>query len=216
MEAAFCATVFAETFATAISLKNENAMNRVKATTAMMVTANITAYTIYNAGTWMGTNHPNVLSWGLWSFIMILSSSSYYIMSGDRVKSILPILGCILCIITFLAALVHGTTYTFGIYDVAVLLIGIAACGFWLFTKSVTLTHFIVLGAVIIGYIPTWRAVWANPGDEATASWFLWATAYFLQGVVVRMRWKGKWEDAVYPIAGTILHLGVALLSLRG
>ena len=195
-------------------------LNLKTAVMSVMVLANIAAYTTYNWSTFVGTAQPNVVSWGLWSFITILSSSSYFKMSGDPWKSVLPTLNCLLSIVTFVVALTNGKAVGLGLYDQIVLGIGLVACFAWFFTGSAKLTNILVLSAIAIGFIPTYISVWKNPISERTLSWMLWTICYPLGAWLVLLRWKEKdakreWAEMAYPVSSLVFNGAVAVLSLR-
>jgi hypothetical protein len=51
----------------------------------------LAAYAVYNRTVLFGHTKPSLVAWLLWSFLTLLNVSSYYDMSKDWKKSILPL-----------------------------------------------------------------------------------------------------------------------------
>jgi len=83
------------------------------------------AFAIYNKQMLQGTSKPNSATWILWTFLTVLNVSSYAVMSGDWVKTILPLASSIACILTFLFSLYKGKLSRVDPWDGLALGIGI-------------------------------------------------------------------------------------------
>jgi hypothetical protein len=158
---------------------------------------------------------PNVTSWGLWAFIVTLNFSTYTKMTGDRVMSLLSRTSATLTIITFLWTLAFGQIKAMGIWDGMIFSVGVGACLVWYYKRSAAYAQLLVQACIAIGFIPNLTSVWITPSSEPSSAWFLWAVGFAAQGVVVWMRWKNRWQDAVYPVNCTFWHLLVGILALR-
>jgi hypothetical protein len=189
----------------------------------------ITAFTIYNIKYIFQDTKPNLVSWFLWAGLATLNFFSYNLMSGNFIVSLLSLAGSIMCSLTFVVYLIKGVTIKKGSFKLDkveywVLAIGLLAILVWILTKfvwsleenkSAMWTNFLVLFAVSIGFVTTYRGVLRNPKNEPSLPWFIWTTAFFLQIIVVILAWDGKFQNFVYPVSMTILHLGVAIISLK-
>jgi len=51
--------------------------------------------------------------------------------------------------------------------------------------------------------------IWQNPLIEKPLPWIMWATSFFIGIIIVGMRWKGRFQEIMYP---SIAFLRVAIL----
>lgn len=151
----------------------------------------------------------------------LLNFTSYKAMSKDWVKSVLPTISSVQCILTFFLALFQGQWKELGWGDIGALIVGIIASVLWWKLKksdkdtaSMVANLMLQLG-ITIGFIPTFQSVWVRPQSEIALCWFLWTVSFAFQTAVVILRWKGQKRDLVYPINCLWLHLVVGLLALR-
>ncbi len=172
------------------------------------------AYLDYNRGVLTGETKPNGATWAIWSAISVVSTGSYFAASGDFWKSLLPILNILLCIGTFVLALLAGKFKKLDVTDWAALGLGFIAAVVWGVYESATYANLVVQVAMMVGFIPTWRATWKTPSCEHPRPWWIWSMSYCIATVVVILRWKNQWIDLVYPINGAILHASVPILRL--
>lgn len=176
---------------------------------------NVSAYVTYfhTIATTQGF-HPNIASWLVWSFVVVLNFTTYTKMTDDPVKSILAQVSGALTIVTMFVALYFGHLGALSPWEYGVMAGGILACVAWLLSSAANANLFIQ-AALAIGCVPTVAAVFLTPSIEPPQSWLLWAMGFALQGIVVWMRWNNKWQDAVYPINCVFWHGLVGLLALR-
>ncbi len=172
-----------------------------------------TAYCIYN---WHKATKPNIAAWGIWGFLTILNTSSYFVMSADWAKSLLTIANSFFCILTLILAFSRGKIERLDIWDRIALIIGIFAGAVWWRWQSATYANLVLQGAISVGFIPLYRGVWHNPSRERALPWLVWTVGYCVNILAVVLRWKGQWQDLAYPVNSILFHSGVAILvSLR-
>lgn len=176
----------------------------------------IIAFAIYNKQVFQQTSVPKTATWTLWAILTVLNASSYSIMSGDLIKSLLPATSSLACIITFLACLYGGKFSWMDKWDGIAFVIGLVSGFVWWRYQSATYANLILQLAVAISFIPTYRGVWNNPKSEKTFPWYLWSTAYVISITVVLLRWQGQYADLVYPVNCLLLHAMVCLLTKKG
>lgn len=175
----------------------------------------IIAFLVYNRQLLAGKNTPNISTWAIWAFLSLLNVASYQAMSGDWVKSLLPIISSLMCVATFLASLFKGRFVRIDRYDLAALALGfLAALAWWQF-KSAAFANLIAQACIAIGFVPTFRSVWESPKNEKPSAWFLWSFAYVIGTAVVLMRWNNQYQDIIYYVDCVILHFIVAIMALR-
>lgn len=175
----------------------------------------IVAFLVYNKQILGAKNAPNISTWAIWGLLSFFNVASYWTMSGDWAKSLLPMISSFLCVATFFVSLGRGHFATIGKYDLAALFIGVVAVAVWLWFKSATFANMLAQCCVFIGFLPTYRSVWENPKNEKALPWFIWTLAYVFGTMVVILRWQGQWQDVVYFANCIVLHLVVALLTFR-
>lgn len=175
----------------------------------------VVAFALYNKQMLRGTSIPNAATWTLWTFLTVLNVSSYAVMSGDLVKSILPAASSIACIGTFLFSLYKGKLSRMDKWDGFALAIGLVLGFVWWWYHSAICANLILQLSVAISFVPTYRGVWKNPATEKAFPWYLWSFAYVLSIIVVVLRWQGQYVDLVYPVNCLILHAVVGLLTTR-
>ena len=174
----------------------------------------LAAFVLYNKQIFNGKSKPNTVVWTLWAYLTLLDSSSYTVMSGDMVKSILPIVSMALTVGTFSRALVHGKFAKITEkWDWVALVIGIIAGFIWWVFHSATYANLIVIFAIAISFIPLYRDLRKNRSIERPLPWLLWSLAYALNFITVWLRWRGHYVDFAYSFACFFLHLPVALIA---
>lgn len=174
-------------------------------------------YFLYILQMLKGTSKPNIVSWTLWFFMIILNAASYFQMSNDWVKSILPIISSIMMLIIY-AVLVFKIGVRFNRLnktESGVLFIGLLACIGWWLLKSAATGNLLFQFSFFISFLPTITGVWKDSTSEKANAWILFAAAYFSGILVVLSRWQGQILDIVFPLNAFFLHSVVAILSLR-
>jgi hypothetical protein len=178
----------------------------------------VMAFVLYNWKNLVGATHPNVSSWAVWAFITILNFTSYKKLTGDWVKSLLPMANAVMCILTALLALRTGSFRSLSGIDQLCLLIGIVAGLCWWIFKSKdyaeTLVQIILEVAIVIGFIPTIVGAVHNPSSEPWMSWLLWTVSFGTQYFVVKLTWRGKLIDFLYPVNMFLFHGAVFVFAL--
>lgn len=175
----------------------------------------IFSYVLYNKNIFTGRCKPNVVTWGLGSFLLIIHTITYIAMSKDAVKGILSITGSAACCLTFIFALFRGQLARIKKFDLCALGIGLIATLVWLLYKNATYANLLLQLCFIISMIPTYRTVWHNSKTEKPLSWLLWAGTNIIMINVVILRWRGQYQDLAAPAIAAIMQISVALLSLR-
>jgi hypothetical protein len=175
----------------------------------------LAAFAIYNRQMIQGTSQPNTATWTLWVFLMLLNASSYAVMSGDWVKSILPVAGVFATISTFFYSLYKGKLSRLDLWDDISLGIGLVSGLAWIYYKSATCANLILQISIVISFVPTYRGVLEDPKKERALPWYMWSTAYLLQLFVILLRWQGQYQDLVFPSLCFLLHAPVGLLTRR-
>ncbi len=169
----------------------------------------------YNIDLFRGRIRPNLSSWLVWTFITVLSSTSYFIASDDPVKALFAFTNSAACAVTFGIILWRGRFSSVGRADAVAATIGVFAGLLWLVGRSAAWGNLVLQLAIVVGCIPTYRSVLRAPSSEKPGPWLLWGLTFALAVIVVLMRWSGKPLDLVYPVVGLVLYSGIGVLALR-
>lgn len=155
---------------------------------------------------------PNSASWFIWAYGAAIETTSYFEMSGDVVKSILPIACTFASIATFVLMLKVGQFKKLKTLDYICVGIDLLALVVWWLYHSATYAHLVAMSSVIISFIPIIWDTWNDPRSEKPLPWLIWSSAYAVATIVVFMRFE-KWEDVVYSGMYFVCHLPVLLIS---
>jgi hypothetical protein len=170
-------------------------------------------------GYWLYARHllrseirPNSASWFIWAYGSLVEASSYFEMSGDVVKSILPMTCAVACIVTFFLIMRVGQFKKLKTLDYVCVAIDVTALIVWWVYQSATYAHLVAMSSVIISFVPIIWDTWSDPRSEKPMPWLVWTTAYAVATAVVFMRFE-KWEDVVYSGMYFVCHIPVLLIS---
>jgi hypothetical protein len=176
---------------------------------------NAAAFILYNVQAHRKkTTSPNITSWAVWASIVLLNVTSYWKMSGDWETSIMPLVGSIGCVGTFLFTLLSGRFSKIDLYDRIALCIGILAAFAWWYFHSASFANVVLQGAVAVGFIPMYRALWHSPRLERWPAWTMWTVAFAFGLIAVWLRDK-TWQEYVYYVSCFCLHGAIIPLTLR-
>lgn len=173
----------------------------------------IFGYWIYNRDTFSGKIQPNATSWFMWAVGSALATWSYMALSEDWVKDILPITCSIVCMLTFVFALLRGKYKPPDMYDVFVCSLDMGIIIFWLLTESDEYTNLLFQIDVMLSFVPIVKNTWKNPDHEQAKPWLIWSTSYAMMTVVVMCRYE-KWWDLMYPLNYLALHVLIAAIVI--
>lgn len=175
----------------------------------------VMAFLIYNRQMLRGESKPNTATWSTWVVLSTLNATSYFFMSGDWVKTLLPIASTTACIGTFAFSLLKGKLSKLDPLDTLALILGLGVSFVWWWQRNATFANLLLQIPITISFFPTYRGVVKNPKVEKALPWFIWSSAYIFSITTVILRWKGQPQDLVYPVLCLILHGGVGFLTLR-
>lgn len=176
---------------------------------------NILAFIIYNKQMLQETSRPNSATWALWVFTYTLNASSYIIMSGDLIKSILSITNAVACVLTFIFSLYKGKLSKIDLWDGLTLGIGIIAILVWWHYKSATYANMILQVSSVVSFYPTARGIWKDPTQEKALPWCIWSIDCILNIIAIILRWKGQYSDLAYPTSTLMLNLIACYLASK-
>lgn len=187
-------------------------MNIPLAVAVLAVLISAIGFVIYWLQMWKGGSVPNIATWLLWVFLMSLTASSYFKMSGNLAKSILAPEVFLGCLITLIIAFVIGRFSGLDKFGIIALLLGVFGVFVWWKTNSAFYAHLISLVCNFIAVLPTFRLLWKDPTKEKPLPWAIWVLSYVLMIVVVLMLWENKWEELAYPALSIFMLSTITIL----
>jgi uncharacterized membrane protein YfhO len=177
----------------------------------------VLGYGLYIRQMLTGASKPNAVTWTLSLFIVVLNGKSYLDMSGDIMKTILPIVSAVLLLVLYtilitkvglrFAALEAVEWWAFGL--------GIVAAVIWWWFKSATYANLLFQAPIALSFFPMLKGVWKNPLCEKPDAWWVFTLAYIVSLILLVLRWTGHPLELVFPIGGVFFHALVALFCYR-
>lgn len=168
---------------------------------------------IYNWGIFTKKTNPNICTWSIWAFIVILNSSTYFAMSGDLAKNFLPIASAIANVLTWIFALTRKNKGSLSSNDWVILLLGIISAVVWAVYKDAAYANLIIQVALFISCIPLYKGVITKTHREEPLAWFFWSAAYAILCIVVFSSKSLRWEEIIFPVNCLIFHFGVGVIA---
>lgn len=154
---------------------------------------------------------PNTTMWSIWAFGSLLNFFSYAQLSGDWVKDVLPLACSLACIVLYVHMLSRGRFQKLTKSDWAIVSADMIAVIIWFATDSALVANIAFQVGTIISFIPVYKEVYDEEENEKQLPWLVWSSAYFLDIVLVGLRYE-KWGDLVYPVVNFGLHFLMWLL----
>ena len=181
----------------------------------MAFVIHLSAFVIYNRKMLSGQVRPNAATWTIWAFAASLNCLTYFFISEDWVKVLVPIAGSTACIFTFFFSLARGGFRRPDRFDIMVLVMGLGALLLWWWTRQAAHANLLLQVALNLAFIPVIRDVWDRPDRESPLPWSIWTLAYCVQLTIVLGRGLGHWEELVYPVTAILSHGLIGVLALR-
>lgn len=164
----------------------------------------------------LGQSKPNIATWSITVFLMLLNALTFQDMSKDKVSTLQLIVGFAGAVVVFLYALVRGKFSRPRPTELVALLFGICAGIVWYLLREATGANMIILFALLVALSPTWKGVYQDPFNDTPRSWVMWSTAYSITTVNILLGMSNPdWHavSLVNPVVGVAAHGLVAFLS---
>ncbi len=172
-----------------------------------------TAFCLYVRQMKTNLSHPNIATFGISMFLMLLNALTFREVSHGWVATLQLFTGFGGCALILAYAMVRGKFSKPGPAEAWAFVLGVAASILWYRYRQATGANMIVLAALTIALSPTWLATYRNPFVDIPRSWFLWSTAYGITAINVLISPDSGWIALVNPIVSVIAHGLVGILS---
>ncbi|MEK9157760.1 MAG: hypothetical protein AAB638_01080 [Patescibacteria group bacterium] len=174
------------------------------------------AFYFYAKQVKLGQSKPNIATWSISVFLMLLNTLTFQDMSKDKVATLQLVVGFAGAVIVFFYALVKGKFSRPKPTELLSLLFGVCAGVVWYVFRQAASANMIILLALLVALYPTWKAVYQNPFSDTPRSWVMWSTAYSITTVNILLGMSNPdWHavSLINPVVGVVAHGLVAFLS---
>ena len=172
------------------------------------------AYGEYYRDTAAAAIQPNRWSWLIWSAGTGMEVATFQGVSGDFATTSVFVGSAVAC--CFITALIwrRGSWQPASATELACVAATVLALVAWFAFQDYWWAHVIMLAAIPISFLPTYRSAWQNPAREASPSWMLWTLGDLFALAYVLMRYDSA-RELPYAIIEAIAHAGVWFVLLR-
>lgn len=123
---------------------------------------------------------PNRWSWLIWSAATLIEALTYDEVSGDLLKSAIFGASAICCWLITALIWARSVWQWPNQTELACVAASAVAMVVWLVFEEAYLAHMIMVIALPIAFIPTWRTAYAEPSKEMTRAWMIWSIGDFI------------------------------------
>ncbi|MFA5793030.1 MAG: hypothetical protein WC897_04140 [Candidatus Gracilibacteria bacterium] len=171
---------------------------------------------VYFMQVFNGKSEPNPVSWGIWFFVSIINSFTYFTVVNHNVWQALFAITNSFAIFTILTyTLLKGVHSKIRQTDLLVVLLTIVVSIFWQITSSDRFANLLLQAIYVISYIPTISGVLSKNAKEHYMAWLITVIASLFATLSVLTNYPGDWVSIVNPlIIGVICNSLVLVLIL--
>lgn len=142
---------------------------------ALAALCTIVAYIVYFTQTVDGTTQPNRWSWFIWSGTTLLEALTFQGVSGEWMKAAVFFVSAGCVVITTMIIWKRSEQEIPKLTEVFCVVATIAAIWVWYHYQEVWWAHVIMILAIPVSFMPTWKDGLDNPGSEHWGAWLLWS-----------------------------------------
>src|SRR3989344_6302690 len=156
-----------------------------------------------------GETRPNVVSWSLWTVIVLITALAQ--VSAGASWSILLLIGTLIANFSVLVLCVFGYGYRkFELADKICLALALVALLFWWVTSNPVVAIILAVTADGIAYLTTYLKVYRNPSSE---SYFYWAILVVADVLALLSVTTINIANALFPISYAIFNCAVLIVG---
>ena len=173
----------------------------------------IAAYVIYYIYIKKKSIIPSRFSWIIWSLSATLETLTYSYISDDKLKCVFFVTSSLCCLF------ITGRIWKCSDHKVpnraeTSLTFCTGALAIWLIAKSPFLAHSILLIAIPIVFVPTFKSALADPKSENSRAWLLWAASDLMMIVIIISRLE-DFRVLPYAIVEFACHFTLVIVLYR-
>ena len=157
------------------------------------------------------SSKPHRISWAIWSFISILTLTSY-VSAGAHWSALLALAAALNNFVIFLLSLKFGTG---GLSTQDRIAFGIAIVGIvlWVITRQAAFGLVFALGADLVGLVLTLNKTHKDPNSESALAWAI-STLASVAGLLAVHNYN--FTQTIYPVYAVAAGLCLFLVSTIG
>ena len=179
------------------------------------LTVSIAAYIVYFFAA-LKSIIPNRWSWLIWSAATAAEAITYNALNPNELQSV--ILG--VAAVSTAAITLKIWTKSVWLRPTQTELVSVVICAtaiaLWVVFKLTWWAHILVVVAVPIAFIPTWKDAWASPNKESYLPWLLWSIGDGLTVLLTTIHLRNPFEELLYTVVEFLSHLTVfAIVILK-
>lgn len=148
----------------------------------------IAAYVEYFRDTKNGVITPNRWSWLIWIVATAVEAFTYEAVSNDWMKSLVFFISAICCFGVTVRIWGKSKWKKPNWTEVVCVIASGLALSLWLQFQFTLWAHLLMVLAVPIAFVPTWKSAVEDPGNERSRAWGLWSLSDLLTLVVILIR----------------------------
>jgi hypothetical protein len=157
---------------------------------------------------------PNRWSWLIWSFAVAVEAFTYEALNQDLMKSLVFFIASAACIIITLLIWKKARWERPDWTELFTVAASIAALVLWLNFNSALWAHWLMVLAVPIAFVPTWRNSVRKREQEDSIAWGLWTLGDLFTLFVIMSRYTGV-QELPFIIVELVCHFVVWVLIRR-
>lgn len=125
-----------------------------------------------------GKTKPHAYTWLIWTITQGVATAGIFY-GGGGYSSYSWMFGTLLVFLVFLLSLKYGTR-NITLSDTVVLIVALIAIGIWVFLDEPVISILMVTAIDLLGYIPSYRKVYEEPGTEPARSYLFFIAGSLL------------------------------------
>ncbi|MEK7144935.1 MAG: hypothetical protein AAB794_03745 [Patescibacteria group bacterium] len=165
----------------------------------------IAAYVQYFRDIKNGVIVPNRWSWLIWSVATAVEALTYEAVSDDWMKSIVFFIAAISCFGITVRIWSEATWKKPDWTEVVCVIASGFALLLWLQFQLTLWAHLLMVLAVPVAFVPTWKSAIGNPNNERSRAWGWWSIGDLLTLIVILVRFD-KVEELPFILVEFACH----------
>jgi hypothetical protein len=170
----------------------------------------ISAYVIYYFDIKKQSIVPSRFSWMIWSLTASLETLTYSYVSDDNLKSVCFVTSSLCCVL-ITAKIWMSSDRKVPNWAESSLAFCTVSIAIWLLFKSPFFAHILLLLAIPIAFLPTYKNALNNFENENSKAWLLWSISDLLMIVIIVIRLKA-FKELPYAVVEFVCHFSVFLI----
>lgn len=153
---------------------------------------------------------PNRWSWLIWSAATLIEAFTFDAVSGDFFKSSIFFASAICCWMITLLIWSRSVWAWPDWTELGCVAFSVVSLVVWLVYSEALWAHLLMVVALPVAFVPTWRSAYRSPGHEMSPAWAIWSIGDLIALSQVVMRLNG-WEELPFILMEFACHFSIWL-----